>query len=112
MPHVLRMKDGKLITPFDLDDVLEAVEEYGGDEGGEELEEDLSDTVNLEKELDGMYREHEEELERQGDHQRALLNEIREEAESLGVLLDAPRLDRKKLKQTAENIWRMCYREL
>lgn len=22
MPHVLRMKDGKLITPFDLDDVL------------------------------------------------------------------------------------------
>lgn len=27
MPHVLRMKDGKLITPFDLDDVLEAVEE-------------------------------------------------------------------------------------
>ena len=47
-----------------------------------------------------------------GDHQRALLNEIREEAESLGVLLDAPRLDRKKLKQTAENIWRMCYREL
>ena len=26
MPHVLRMKDGKFITPFDLDDVLEAVE--------------------------------------------------------------------------------------
>ena len=106
MPHVLRMKDGKFITPFDLDDVLEAVEEYAGDEVRQYLEENLSDTVNLEKELD------EEELERQGDHQRALLNEIREEAESLGVLLDAPRLDRKKLKQTAENIWRMCYREL
>ena len=30
MPHVLRMKDGKFITPFDLDDVLEAVEEYAG----------------------------------------------------------------------------------
>lgn len=112
MPHVLRMKDGKFITPFDLDDVLEAVEEYAGDEVRQYLEEDLSDTADLEKELDGMYREHEEELERQGDHQRALLNEIREEAESLGVLLDAPRLDRKKLKQTAENIWRMCYREL
>ena len=103
MPHVLRMKDGKLITPFDLDDVLEAVEEYAGDEVRQYLEENLSDTAD---------REHEEELERQGDHQRALLNEIREEAESLGVLLDAPRLDRKKLKQTAENIWRMCYREL
>ena len=112
MPHVLRMNDEKFITPFDLDDVLEAVEEYAGDGVRQYLEENLSDTVNLEKELDGMYREHEEELERQGDHQRALLNEIREEAESLGVLLDAPRLDRKKLKQTAENIWRMCYREL
>ena len=112
MPHVLRMKDGKLITSFDLDDVLEAVEEYAGDEVRQYLEENLSDTADLEKELDGMYREHEEELERLGDRQRALLNEIREEAESLGVLLDAPRLDRKKLKQAAENIRRMCYREL
>ena len=32
MPHVLRLKDGKLITPFDLEDVLEIVEEYAGDE--------------------------------------------------------------------------------
>lgn len=112
MPHVLRMKDGKFITPFDLDDVLEAVEEYAGDEVRQYLEGNLSDTAELEKELDGMYREHEEELERQGDRQRALLNDIREEAESLGVLLEAPRLDRKKLKQAAENIWRMCYREL
>ena len=62
MPHVLRMKDGKFITPFDLDDVLEAVEEYAGDEVRQYLEENLSDTVDLEKELDGMYREHEEEL--------------------------------------------------
>lgn len=52
MPHVLRMKDGKFITPFDLDDVLEAVEEYAGDEVRQYLEENLSDTVNLEKELD------------------------------------------------------------
>ena len=39
MPHVLRMKDGKFITPFDLDDVLEAVEEYAGDEVRQYLEE-------------------------------------------------------------------------
>ena len=49
MPHVLRMKDGKLITPFDLDDVLEAVEEYAGDEVRQYLEENLSDTADLEK---------------------------------------------------------------
>ena len=38
MPHVLRLKDGKLITPFDLDDVLETVEEYDGDEVRQYLE--------------------------------------------------------------------------
>lgn len=47
-----------------------------------------------------------------GDYQRALLNDIKAEAETLAELLDADRLDRKKLKKAADNIWRMCYREL
>lgn len=112
MPHVLKLKNGKLITPFDLADVLEVVGEYAGDEVRRYLEENLSDTEELEKELDGMYREHEEELERQGSHQRAILNDIKEEAEALGKLLEAQRLDRKKLRIGIENIWRMCYQEL
>ena len=112
MPHALRLKDGKLITPFDLEDVLEIVEEYAGDEVRQYLAENLSDTDALEKELDRLYREHEEDLERLGDHQRAVLNAVREEAESLGNLLDAQRLDRRKLKKATDNIWRMCDREL
>ena len=31
MPYVLKLKNGKLITPFDLADVLEVVGEYAGD---------------------------------------------------------------------------------
>ena len=112
MPHALRLKDGKLITPFDLEDVLEIVEGYAGDEVRQYLAENLSDTDALEKELDRLYREHEEDLERLGDHQRAVLNAVREEAESLGNLLDAQRLDRRKLKKATDNIWRMCVREL
>ena len=112
MPHALRLKDGKLITPFDLEDVLEIVEGYAGDEVRQYLAENLSDTDALEKELDRLYREHEEDLERLGDHQRAVLNAVREEAESLGNLLDAQRLDRRKLKKSTDNIWRMCDREL
>ena len=112
MPHALRLKDGKLITPFDLEDVLEIVEGYAGDEVRQYLAENLSDTDALEKELDRLYREHEEDLERLGDHQRAVLNAVREEAESLGNLLDAQRLDRRKLKKAIDNIWRMCDREL
>ena len=112
MPHALRLKDGKLITPFDLEDVLEIVEGYAGDEVRQYLAENLSDTDALEKELDRLYREHEEDLERLGDHQRAVLNAVREEAESLGNLLDAQRLERRKLKNATDNIWRMCDREL
>ena len=59
----------------------------------------------------GLYREHEEDLERLGDHQRAVLNAVREEVESLGNLLDAQRLDRRKLKKATDNIWRMCDRD-
>ena len=108
MPHVLRLKHGKLITPFDLEDVLEIVKEYAGDEVRQYLAENLSDTDAL----DRLYREHEEDLERLDDHQRAVLNAVREEAESLGNLLDAQRLDRRKLKKATDNIWRMCDREL
>lgn len=28
MPHVLKMKDGKLLTPFGIRDLLDAVQDY------------------------------------------------------------------------------------
>ncbi len=31
MPHVLKMKDGKLLTPFGIRDLLDAVEDYAGE---------------------------------------------------------------------------------
>ena len=30
MPHVLKMKDGKLLTPFGIRDLLDAVQDYEG----------------------------------------------------------------------------------
>ena len=56
--------------------------------------------------------EQEKELEKLTDHQRSVLCEIQEEADALDELLDAPRLDRKKLKKAASSIWLMCNREL
>ena len=32
MPHVLKMKDGKLLTPFGIRDLLDAVQDYAGEE--------------------------------------------------------------------------------
>lgn len=112
LPHIIKLKDGRLATPFGIRDVLDAVEEYAGDEVRRYLEENISDAEELEAELDALEKGQEEELEQQGDYQRALLNDIKAEAETLAELLDADRLDRKKLKKAADNIWRMCYREL
>ena len=39
MPHVLKMKDGKLLTPFGIRDLLDAVEDYAGEELRREIEE-------------------------------------------------------------------------
>ena len=112
MPHILKLKDGKLLTAFDTYEVLEAVEEYAGDEVRRFLEENLIDTAVMEKELDKLYEDQEKELEQLTDHQRVILCDIQEEADALDELLDAPRLDRKKLKKAASSIWLMCNREL
>lgn len=112
MPHVLKLKDGKLLTAFDTEDVLDAVEGYAGDEVRRYLEENLTDTAVLEQEMDKVYEEQEKELEQLTDHQRSVLCDIQEEADALDELLDAPRLDRKKLKKAASSIWLMCNREV
>lgn len=111
MPHVLKLKDGKLLTAFDTEDVLDAVDEYAGDEVRRYLE-DLTDTAVLEQGMDKVYEEQEKELEQLTDHQRSVLCDIQEEADALDELLDAPRLDRKKLKKAASSIWLMCNREV
>lgn len=112
MPHVINLKDGKLLVPLGAQDALDAVEKYVGDELRHYLEENLTDTAALEQELDETYKEHEKELEQLTDYQRSVLCDIQEEADALDELLDAPRLDRKKLKKTANSIWLMCNREL
>ena len=112
IPHVLKLKDGKFLTAFAIEDVLDAVEEYAGDEVRRYLAENLTDTAALEQELDETYKEHEKELEQLTDYQRSVLCDIQEEADALDELLDAPRLDRKKLKKAASSIWLMCNREL
>lgn len=58
MPHVLKMKDGKLLTPFGIRDLLDAVEDYAGEELRREIEEyietNVEDIDDYEKEYDRM----------------------------------------------------------
>ena len=98
MPHVLKMKDGKLLTPFGIRDLLDAVEDYAGEELRREIEEYIDNNVQ-----DG---------ERLADHQRSVLCNIRDEVDALDTLLQDTRLNRRRMQGAVRIIQQMINREL
>ena len=46
MPHVIVLKDGSLLTPFELKDLLDAVEQCAGSDLREALESYISENVS------------------------------------------------------------------
>lgn len=112
MPHVLKMKDGKLLTPFGIRDLLAAVEDYAGEELRREIEEyidtNVEDIDNCEKEYDRM----EQDNERLADHQRSVLCNIRDEVDALDTLLQDTRLNRRRMQGAVRIIQQMINREL
>ena len=99
MAHVLSVKGGRNVAVFGIRDILDIVGDCVGNDIRHYLEEHLADIGEMEAEFEFADKEHEKELERQ-------------EAETLEELLHAQRLDRKKLQKAADNIWRICSREL
>ena len=45
MPHAIEMKDGKILTPFGIRDLLEAVSDYAGEELAREIESYINTNV-------------------------------------------------------------------
>lgn len=112
MPHAIEMKDGKLLTPFGIRDLLEAVSDYAGEELAREIEEyidtNVADIDDYEKEFDRL----EQENERLADHYRGVLNDIREEVGALDTLLHDTRLNRTRMQGAVKIIRQMIHREL
>lgn len=112
MPHAIEMKDGKLLTPFGIRDLLEAVSDYAGEELAREIEEyidtNVADIDDYEKEFDRL----EQENERLADHYRGVLNDIREEVDALDTLLHDTRLNRTRIQGAVKIILQMIHREL
>lgn len=112
MPHAIEMKDGKLLTPFGIRDLLEAVSDYVGEELAREIEEyidtNVADIDDYEKEFDRL----EQENERLADHYRGVLNDIREEVDALDTLLHDTRLNRTRMQGAVKIIRQMIHREL
>lgn len=112
MSHAIEMKDGKLLTPFGIRDLLEAVSDYAGEELAREIEEyidtNVADIDDYEKEFDRL----EQENERLADHYRGVLNDIREEVDALDTLLHDTRLNRTRMQGAVKIIRQMIHREL
>jgi len=104
----MELKDGTVTTLLQYKDFLELVDSYMGYEARRYLEEMQCDLAGLEKDME--YAE--KEYERQGDHQRNVLNNIREEAETLDALLLADRLDRKRIQTSVKRIRQTVMQEL
>ncbi len=101
MPHVIQLKDGKLLIAFEIRDVLEVVENYIGQETRKYIEEYLEENIQDTKDIDQM-----------GDHQRHILCDVLEEMDALDGLLREQRLNRKRILEAVNNIRQIVNREL
>ena len=112
MPHSIELIDGSILTPFGIRDLLDAVEDYAGEELRREIEEyidtNVPDIDDYEKEYDRM----EQDNERLADHQRSVLCNIRDEVDALDTLLQDTRLNRKRMQGAVKIIQQMIDREL
>ena len=73
MPHLIQLKDGSLLTPFDIRDLLDAVEQCAGSDLREALESYISENVSDIAEYESEYERMDRELDMAHDHQRQVL---------------------------------------
>ena len=112
MPHVLKMKDGKLLTPFGIRDLLDAVQDYAGEELRREIESYIDTNVEDIGDYEKKYDRMEQDNERLADHQRSVLCNIRDEVDALDTLLQDTRLNRRRMQGAVRIIQQMINREL
>lgn len=102
MPHVLEIKRGELLTPFNVFDVMDAVEDYMGTDIRQYLEEYLEGVESDAEEIT------DDEI---ADHYKQVLLNIRDETEEVLRLIEKPRMDRKAIRETLNLIVKMIGRE-
>ena len=112
MPHVIQLKDGKLLIAFEIRDVLEVVENYTGQETRKYIEEYLEENIQDTKDFETQLTEYEKEIDQMGDHQRHILCDVLEEMDALDGLLWEQRLNRKRILEAVNNIRQIVNREL
>ena len=99
-PVQVLLPSGEIRTFLCVEDVIEVVDETGGCETAALIRQQLADQAEEMEELEDEIKDWEQEQE---DRDR-LLNDLREEAEAIRVILDAPRLNRKLIREHVDAI--------
>ena len=99
-PVQVLLPSGEIRTFLCVEDVIEVVDETGGCETAALIRQQLADQAEEMEELEDEIKDWEQE---QKERDR-LLKDLREEAEALREILDAPRLNRKLIREHVDAI--------
>ena len=112
MAHSVELKEKKLLVILSLDDALEAVGEYAGEElkryPASYYEVNLADVDDYEKILDQM----EQEAEKRQEHYRNMLLNLLEKTEMMTSLLNEKHLNREKMGEAVMQLSNCIWLEL
>lgn len=112
MAYSVELKEKKLLVILSLDDALEAVGEYAGEElkryPASYYEVNLADVDDYEKILDQM----EQEAEKRQEHYRNMLLNLLEKTEMMTSLLNEKHLNREKMGEAVMQLSNCIWLEL
>ena len=111
-PRVVSLKDGRDVTVFDIDNILDEVTTCMGHEARRYIERWKADVDEDKEAIQYDLNESEKELEQLNEHQHRVLLDLKQEVDALDELLDAPRLNREKLQSAVWNINKMLRQEM
>ena len=108
MPSVIKLKDGKTETVFDLEDMLYLVEQHMGDEARHILEDLTAPPEDQSEYIDDLENENRQ----LRDHHRKVMKDLRAQSEAIARLIQEPEIDRTALSTVAGTIGKITWREI
>ena len=105
---VIKLKDGKVDTVFELRDMLFLIEEYMGYEARQWFDDFFSEADEDSEYIEDL----EKDLQAAKNHHRKVMEQLREQSETIANLIREKDIDRKSLSTAAGIIGTVTWREM
>ena len=100
-PVQVLLPSGEIRTFLCVEDVIEVVDETGGCETAALIRQQLADQA---EEMEDEIKDYRKDWEQEQEDRDRILNDLREEAEAIRGILDAPRPNRKLIREHVDAI--------